>query len=71
MSISTFAFFLFEATTIQDTGTSFYTTMSELAVVLGFFSVVLEMQNLFEIIGKIDGIIRKSTEKIIKLKDKI
>lgn len=67
MSTSTFAFFLFEAETIQDLGTSFYTTMSELAVALGFFSFVLEMRNAFEIIDKIDAIIRKSMELVFKL----
>lgn len=60
MSIASIAFLLFKAGSAQEFGASFYTTMTELANIFGFLSIVFEMRNIFGIIGKIEGIIEKS-----------
>lgn len=60
MCISSFAFLLFEADNVHDFGASFYAAITEFAIIVSFLSIVFKMQNIFEIMDKIEGIIQKS-----------
>lgn len=58
--ISTTAFFFFEAQTTDENGTSFYVSISMLAIAIDISITQSKMANIFELIGKYEEFIANS-----------
>lgn len=60
LGLSTAAFCLFKARSIQNLGISFFTANTEFIVVISYLSVIYKMTNVFDLIEKCHEFIEKS-----------
>lgn len=65
--MSSMAFFIFRAETINEYGESFYVSVTEMAIASGFYSIISNLTSITSLIRKIDALMQKSYVKIISL----
>lgn len=60
ISLSTTAFFIFKADTIQNLGITFFVSVSGFIAVIGYLSFIYKMNNVFSLFKEFDKFIAKS-----------
>lgn len=58
--MSSMAFFIFRAKTINEYGESFYISITEMAIASGLYSIIANLTNITSLVRKIDELMQKS-----------